>query len=63
MKNALATLDAMLLKIRFQENEELARVRKDLIIIGEENVSLRRMAYDAIGQLFEIATISKVKKE
>lgn len=54
LKNALATLDAMLLKIRFQENEELARVRKDLIIIGEENVSLRRMAYDAFGGLFEI---------
>ena len=54
LKNALATLDAMLLQIRFQENEELSEVRRSLIIIGRENASQRRMAYDAFGGLFGV---------
>ena len=54
LKNALATLDAMLLQIRFQENEELSKVRSDLILIGRNNVSQRRLAYDTYGGLFDL---------
>ena len=44
----------MLLQIRFQENEELSEVRRSLIIIGRNNASQRRMAYDAFGGLFGV---------
>lgn len=54
LKNALASLDGLLLKIRFQEKEELSFVRFELIYMGYDNVSLRRMAYDAYEGLFDL---------
>lgn len=52
LKNALATLDALLLKIRFQENDELSKMRYELLFLGQDNISLRKMANDAYGGLF-----------
>lgn len=52
IKNALATLDGLLLKIRFQENEELAMMRNELLFMGQDHMSLRRMAHDAYGEMF-----------
>lgn len=52
LKNALATLDGLLLRIRFQEKDELAMMRNELMMLGQENVSLRKMAHDAYGELF-----------
>jgi len=50
LKNALAALDGLILTIRFQENEELAYMRNELISFGHEHMSMRRMAFDAFGQ-------------
>lgn len=52
LKNALAALDGLLLKIRFQENEELAIMRVELIFLGQDHMGLRRMANDAYGEMF-----------
>ena len=54
LKNALAALDGLLLKIRFQENEELAVMRYELMSLGQDNVSLRKMAHDAYGEMFGV---------
>ncbi len=50
LKNALAALDGLILTIRFQEVEELAHMRNELIAFGQDNVSMRRMAYDSFGK-------------
>ena len=63
LKNALASLDAMLLKIRFQENEELARVRKDLIIIGEEKVKIQEPSILVILYFVLFSKIYQSKKQ
>ena len=52
LKNALATMDGLLLRIRFQENEELAKNRIELINLGVENGGLRKMAFDSYGVNF-----------
>ncbi|MAM29148.1 MAG: hypothetical protein CMC13_09000 [Flavobacteriaceae bacterium] len=52
LKNALATLDGLLLEIRFQEKEELSLIRYELIFMAYDNLSLRKMAHDAYGGLF-----------
>ena len=54
IKNALSTLDGLLLRIRFQEDEELAVMRQDLISSGKKSLGLRRMAYDAYGESFGV---------
>lgn len=54
LKNALASHDGLLLRIRFQESQELSRLRYKLIDFVEENVSSRRMAHDAFGELFGV---------
>ncbi len=50
LKKALASLDGLLLKIRFQENEEVAVNRVRLIDLANEEVSLRRMGDDYFGE-------------
>lgn len=52
LKNALASLDGLMLEIRFQEKEELSLMRYELMFLGQDNVSLRKMAYDAYGENF-----------
>jgi ribosomal protein S17E len=52
LKTALASLDGMLLKIRFQENEELSANRYELIDLAKDNFSIRRMAFEAYGKMF-----------
>lgn len=52
LKSALAAMDGILLNIRFQESEELSLNRYELILLGHDNVSLRRMAFDAYGGMF-----------
>ena len=54
LKNALASHDGLLLRIRFQESQELSRLRYKLIDFVEDNVSSRRMAFDAFGELFGV---------
>ncbi len=54
LKNALAALDGLILRIRFQESEELAKMRDELISLGHEKMSLRKMAFDAFGQPFDM---------
>lgn len=49
LKNALATLDGLLLKIRFQENEELSIMRYELLRMGQNEGGLRKMIHDAYG--------------
>ena len=50
LKKALASLDGLILKIRFQENEEVGAIRKKLIDLASDEVSLRRMSVDAYGE-------------
>ncbi len=52
LKEALASLDGLLLKIRFQESEELSFVRYELLKLAYRKLGLRRMAYDALGENF-----------
>jgi hypothetical protein len=52
LKNALATMDGLLLEIRFQEKDELSLTRYELIFMGYDYVSVRRMIYDAYGKGF-----------
>lgn len=54
LKNALTTLDGLLLKIRFQENEEFASNRNDLMIIATKSVSVRKMIHDSYGAMFDL---------
>jgi len=54
LKNALATLDGLLLKIRFQEKDELSLMRYELMFMGHDYVSVRRMIYDAYGTQFGV---------
>ena len=54
LKNALATLDGLLLKIRFQEKDELSLMRYELMFMGHDFVSVRRMIYDAYGTQFGV---------
>ncbi|WGK65860.1 DUF6090 family protein [Croceiramulus getboli] len=54
LKNALASLDGLLLSIRFQEKEELSLFRYELMFLGQDNVSLRKMAHDAYGENFGV---------
>ena len=54
LKNALAALDGLILRIRYQEKEELAQMRDELISFGHEKMSMRRMAFDAFGQAFDM---------
>jgi hypothetical protein len=49
LKKALASLDGLMLKVRFQESEEVARVRRNLHDLANGSVSTRRMAADAFG--------------
>ena len=52
LKEALASMDGLLLKIRFQENEELSFVRYELLKLAYSKLGLRRMAFDALGENF-----------
>ena len=52
LKNALASLDGLLLKIRFQEKEELSLYRYDLMSLAQDNVSIRKMVFDSYGKAF-----------
>ncbi|MDC6389099.1 DUF6090 family protein [Maribacter sp. PR1] len=52
LKNALATLDGLMLRIRFQENNELSKHRGALLDFGQDKVSMRRMVFDAYGETF-----------
>ena len=52
LKNALAALDGLMLKIRFQEDHELSSTRFDIIYQAKESLGLRRMAYDTYGENF-----------
>jgi len=53
LKKALASLDGLLLKVRFQEKEELGDVRLNLsALIQNADVSSRKMVYDAYGENF-----------
>jgi uncharacterized protein YnzC (UPF0291/DUF896 family) len=54
LKNALATLDGLLLKIRFQEKDELSLMRYELMFMGHDYVSVRRMIHDAYGAQFGV---------
>lgn len=54
LKNAIATMDGLLLKIRFQEKEELSFMRYELMDMGFANVSMRKMGFDAFGGMFEL---------
>jgi hypothetical protein len=52
LKNALANLDGLALKIRFQEKEELGVMRGELLFLGQDHLSFRRMGYDSFGAMF-----------
>lgn len=52
LKNALATLDGLLLKIRFQEDEELAPSRIKLMETAYYSFSMRKITFNASGGLF-----------
>jgi ribosomal protein S17E len=52
LKNALASLDGLLLKIRFQENKELSTSRYELLLLAKDNVSIRKMVFDSYGKAF-----------
>ena len=52
LKNALAAMDGLILRIRFQEKEEFALRRNELTSLGKENMSMRRMVFDAYGEPF-----------
>jgi len=52
LKNALAALDGLMLKVRFQEKEELAMFRNEIMFLGQDQVSIRKMAFDTYGELF-----------
>ncbi len=55
LKKALASLDGLLLRIRFQETNELADVRMKISeLVQSSNVSARKMAFDAFRGMFEI---------
>ncbi|WOJ93771.1 DUF6090 family protein [Congregibacter variabilis] len=49
LKKALASLDGMMLKVRFQESEEVAPARRALFDLADSSVSLRRMRADVRG--------------
>ncbi|MEM6484038.1 MAG: DUF6090 family protein [Pseudomonadota bacterium] len=49
LKEALASLDSLILKVRFQENEEVARERMGLFELANKTLSLRKMAADVWG--------------
>jgi hypothetical protein len=57
LKKALASLDGLMLKVRFQENEEHANQRKKIFDLADESVSLRKMGFDAFGENDEIQYI------
>ena len=50
----LIALQINKLKIRFQENDELSLMRYELMFLGQDNVSLRKMAFDAFGENFGV---------
>ena len=53
LKKALASLDGLLLKIKFQEDEEHGATRRDLLaMLQKEDINLRKIAFDAYGELF-----------
>lgn len=55
LKKSLASLDGLLLKVRFQEKDELGFVRMELTsFLQSANVSSRRMVFDAFGDGFEV---------
>jgi len=48
LKNALASLDGLLLNVRYQEKEELGSARQNIIsLVQHSNISSRRMVADA----------------
>lgn len=47
LKKALAAMDGLLLRIRFQEKDELGSSRTGLVRMGIDQSSVRRMAHDA----------------
>lgn len=49
LKKALASLDGLMLKVRFQESEEVAPKRRALFDLARSSVSTRRMFADASG--------------
>ena len=53
LKKALASLDGILLKVRFQEKEEHGKERNDLIsMLKSDSVSIRKMVFEASGEAF-----------
>jgi len=55
LKKALASLDGLMLKIRFQENEEHGQVRSDLItLLVSDNIDFRKMIFEASGEIYKV---------
>lgn len=55
LKKALASLDGLMLKVRFQENEEHGQVRRDLItFLNSNNVDFRKMVFESYGENYGV---------
>ena len=55
LKNALASLDGLLLNVRYQEKEELGAVRQSIIsLVQHSDISSRKMVFEANFASFDI---------
>jgi hypothetical protein len=53
LKKELASLDGLLLMVRFQEKEEHHDIRENIFdMLESENVNFRRMTFEAVGGLY-----------
>lgn len=62
MKSALASMDGILLRIRFQEDEELLSTRQKIFDMLLHEASIRKMAFD-YGGIFDVDKGNEVLKD